>query len=433
MTEKDIAQKLTTIYDDLSHNVTYIYERQDLHLLIDLAFHSVLQFRFQGKLLKKGWVEILAIGDTRCGKSETMERLINHYRAGEISSGENTTFAGLVGGLQQTQKRWSIIWGRIPLNDKKLLCIDEVSGLSHDDIANMSQIRSSGIAEITKIQTERTFARTRLVWLSNPRTDTPVSYFNSGIEIIKDLIGKPEDIARFDAAIVMSTDEVPREIINRTDRKKVPHIYTSELCSQLLRWVWSRKEENIYIGQEATDAILREAELLCEKYSSDIPIATITEQKVKIARLAVALAARLFHTDDSHQNIIVTPQHVKFISHFLDKIYSKPAFAYDIWSQNRKASTTLTDPNAVFERLKSLGVSVVDIFMDLKQIRITDVEEMLGITREEAKDLISFLVKNRALIKTHTFYQKRPALIGMLRKLQSGFKEGTEVEKDYEF
>jgi hypothetical protein len=231
----------------------------------------------------------------------------------------------------------------------------------------------------------------------------------------------------------MCTEEVSREIINRTDRRTVPDVYTSDLCAQLIMWSWSRKAEHVVIGKETTDTILREAEILCEKYSSDVPITTITEQKVKIARLSVALAARLFHTDSTYQKIVVLPEHVRFITAFLDKIYSKPAFAYDIWSQNRKAATTLVDPGAVYDRLKGLGPSVVDIFMELTQIRITDIEEMLGIPRDDAKDLISFLVKQRGLIKEFTYYRKRPALIGTLRKLQIKFKNGSEVEETYDF
>ena len=429
-----IQDKLDHIHKDISHNVTYIYQRNDLLTTIDLVFHSVLQFYFQGKLLKKGWSEALIIGDTRCGKSETIERLVNHYKSGEISSGENTSFAGLVGGLQQTQKRWSIIWGRVPLNDRKLLAIDEVSGLSYQDIANMSQIRSSGIAEITKIQTERTFARTRLVWLSNPRADTPVAYFNSGVEIVKDLIGKPEDIARFDLVLIMATDEVPKEVINASTREEVPHIYTSALCRNLILWAWSRKADQVVISHDTTQKTLDIAEKLCNKYSSDVPIVTLSEQKVKIIRLAVALAARLFSSDIKGEKVIVNPEHVEYIGEFLDMIYSKPAFAYDIWSKSRRSAITLTNAKLVEARLRAIGKSIIEVLMDMRQIRINDIEEVLGMTREEAKEFISFLVRNRALCKQYTYYIKQPAVIVLLRKLQSEMKDEImkeEVKDDF--
>ena len=109
---KHIATKFDEIHNDLEANVTRIYQRRDLLTAVDLVYHSVLQFKFQGVLVKKGWLECLVIGDTRCGKSETLERIAEHYMAGEVVTGENVSFAGLVGGLQQSQKVWSITWGR---------------------------------------------------------------------------------------------------------------------------------------------------------------------------------------------------------------------------------------------------------------------------------------------------------------------------------
>ena len=196
-----IGEKLNDIYGDLSINITGIYNRTNLHLAIDLVYHSPLQFYFGKKLIEKGYPEVLIIGDTRCGKSETSKKLVGHYRLGARSSGENTTPAGLIGGLHQVRTGWRISWGRIPLNDGRLLFIDEVSGILEEEIAKMSDLRSSGIAEVTKIQTERTLARTRLVWLSNPRSTDSINNFGSGTKIIENLIGKPEDIARFDFVV----------------------------------------------------------------------------------------------------------------------------------------------------------------------------------------------------------------------------------------
>ena len=71
---------------------------------------------------------------------------MKHYQLGEFVTGENTSFAGLIGGMQQNQKRWFVSWGKIPLNDRRLVILDEASGLSKRDISNMSGVRSSGIA-----------------------------------------------------------------------------------------------------------------------------------------------------------------------------------------------------------------------------------------------------------------------------------------------
>jgi len=419
----DPDEKLKEIHKDLSYNVTKIYQRDDLLMAFDMVYFSPLRFKFQGKLIKKGWCEGLVIGDTRCGKTETSERLTAYYQLGEVASGENASFAGIVGGLQQTQKRWNIIWGKLPLNDRKLLIIDEVSGLRYEDIANMSSIRSSGIAEITKIQTERTMARTRILWLSNPRIDQPVNYFNSGVDIIKNLIGKPEDIARFDFALILANDEVSIDVINNSYKTHVEHKYNKEVSRDLILWAWSRNVDDIIIDEKTTDVILEMSLMICEKYSSDCPVVVPSEQKLKIAKLSIALASRLFSTDDG-ERIIVKPEHAEYAYAWLDSIYSKPCFSYNLWSKNRKQNMELVAKEDIERELGQYGDNFVNTLLEMKQIRVTDLEEALGIERSKAKMLLAMLLSNKALKKMYSFYVKTPAFIGMLRKLQAEALEG---------
>jgi len=173
---------------------------------------------------------------------------------------------------------------------------------------------------------------------------------------------------------------------------------------------------------------------LCNKYSSDVPIVTISEQKIKIIRLAVSLAARLYSTDEKGEQVIVTPEHVAYIGTYLDMIYSKPAFAYDIWSKSRRSAITLTNEKLVEDRLRAIGKAIIEVLMDMRQLRINDIEEVLGMSREEAKEFISFMVRNRALCKQYTYYIKQPALIALLRKLQSELRDvPVEKEEAHEF
>lgn len=155
------------VYDDLSCNVHRIFGRYWLQVAYDLSFHSVLQFKFQDVLLRKGWVEAFILGDSGQGKTEMSLCLLNHYGLGDRIQGEGASTAGIIGGLEKVDDRWMLVWGRVPQMDKKLLIIDEFSGISEEDVAKLSDIRSTGIAEITKIRTERASARTRLIMMSN--------------------------------------------------------------------------------------------------------------------------------------------------------------------------------------------------------------------------------------------------------------------------
>lgn len=422
-----IHDKLTDIYQDLSHNITFIYDRFDLLMAFDLAFHSVLSFDFQGKRIHKGWIESLIISDTRCGKSETADKLVNHYRLGEICSAENTSFAGLIGGMQQVGSRWHLSWGKIPINDRRLIVIDEVSGIDADTIALMSGIRASGIAEIIKINTEKTHARTRLIWLSNPRTAISVNSHNSGVEIVQRLIGKPEDIARFDFALVMAQEEVSSDIINAYQRDVIEHKYRSDLCHNLILWAWSRKPEQVIIDRDTTMAILDKTKMLCAKYSSEFPLVTVSEMKIKLARMSTALAARLFSTQDG-ENIIVNTDHVNYIAEWLDRIYSKPCFSYDMWSKRVKDKSTM---NAEAVKMLLFGSSQLrECLLEVGQIHMNDIEEAIVGDRKEAKELLSQLMAHRALIKKHGFYVKTPAFIKLLREMGNGLSQTVTEELD---
>lgn len=423
-----VAAKFREIHHDLEANVTKIYHRYDLLTVLDLVTHSVLQFPFQGDLVRKGWVEALVVGDTRCGKSETAIRLASHYRAGEIVTGENATYAGLIGGMQQTQKTWSITWGKYPLNDRRMLIVDEFSGLSQESISRMSGVRSSGIAEIVKIQTERTMARVRACHLSNARAKRPIAGFNSGIDVINDLIGQPEDIARYDLALLVATGEVPLSVINAKLRPTCPHLYTSELCNRLVYWAWSRKPNQVYFDKGTEDACLRYATELSNKFMA--PLVEGAEQRVKLARLAVACAVRVFSTDAGGHTVVVKPEHVEFVAQFLDEIYCKPAMAFDLYSKTKKAEMTLDGPQEIQDRLDNLADDGRGLLSGAPVFQNPDLQDYFGLNRDGAIELASFLVRRRCIRKGKFGYYKLPAFTSFLRYYKRGQQHGREPGDD---
>ncbi len=421
----EIRRKLKEIYDDLEYNVTHTYGRQDLLLAIDLCFHSVIKFSFNEIKLQKGWTELLVIGDARCGKTQTLTHLMRHYRAGKLCTGENASFAGLIGGMQQIMgKTWSITWGLIPLNNRRLVGIDEVSGLHPQAIADMSGVRSEGVATITKIQREQTIARTRLIWMSNPRKPRPLRSYNAGVEAVIELIGRPEDIARFDFAITVASNEVPPEIINmKTDkRKKIEHVYTSERCHELIMWAWSRKPEDIVFTEEATTLCLKHAQIMGETYHPSVPLVESAEMRVKLAKLAVALATRLHSSPDDKQ-VLVTEAHVQFVKEFLDQIYSKDSLAYDLYSRQKYAEETLKDEDKIKEKFDELDADLSTIFLDGQYFSLQDFELIANLDRIEARELASFLLRKRCLKRSRgSLLVKTPSFIKFLK----GYKPDPE-------
>lgn len=419
-TIKSIDKKLKEIYLDLECNVTKIYQRSNLHFFYDLCYHSVLYVPFQGQKIK-GWVEGLVVGDSGQGKSETSIQLQKHYKLGERIDVKSCSIAGLIGGLQETAKRWFITWGIIPLNDKRLVVLEEVKGIPQEVIGKLTEVRSSGVAEISKVEKSRTNARVRLIWVSNPRTDRQVLSYNFGVEAIKELIGNLEDIRRFDFAIVLTSSDVDKKWINMalSERPKVDHLYTSELCQQLILWGWSRKPEQIIMTPDATKEILKQASNMGSKYTSRIPLVESADQRLKLARLSTALAVRTFSTEDN-EKIIVRKCHVEYVAKFLEDTYSSGAFGYLDYSNMIKRETTIGEKDEIIARLKNLpfAKSVVEAFLNTQIISVFDIIDWTGGEIDDCRSLVGLLVRNNAIKRSGRGYSKNQAFIALLKALK---------------
>lgn len=424
-------QKCIEIAKDLAANITHIYGRDSLHVAYDLVWHSVLDFKFMGKRIDKGWLEGIVIGDTRTGKSETATLLANHYNAGVVKSCEGATFAGLVGGASQVGRNWMVTWGTIPLNDRRLVVLDELSGLiasggeSKGIIEQMSSIRSSGKAQLTKIVSEETSARTRILWISNPIDGKRLAESpGGGMEALRRLIKNPEDIARFDFALAASNTEVPSNLINSTRHEKVPHVYDADSCSKLVLWAWSRKSEHVRFTKRAERIIIEQSEEMGEKYHPSPPLVQVENIRMKLARIAVAFATRTFSTDASGEHVIVTPAHVLAAVEFLDWIYGSESFGYlreskriqadriEAYRRKDEVKEYLRKNDGMYEALRAI--------MYAESFRPRDFEEFGGL-EVDARSAVSLLVSWK-MVRRLTIAGGRiamePPLLEILKELE---------------
>lgn len=419
--EQTIWQKFDEIHDDLEANVYNIWGRKTLAFGIDLVYHSVIQFTFHGKLLERGWCELLVVGDSCQGKSETMKRLQKHYGLGEGSSGETATRTGLVYNFQETQNSWMLQWGRIPLNDRGLLYIDEFSGLSDQDISQMSNLRSTGRVVLHGIISDETNARTRLIFLSNTREGRTLNSYNHGVESILGIMHHTEDIRRLDFAMAVASGEVPVELLNRSDIPKKEHQFTSYLCEQLILWAWSRRPEDIVITPDAEKLILKLAMDMSRKYFAKIPLVEPADQRIKLARLSVAVACRLFSCDDFGEKVIVKTEHVQFIHDYLNKIYDCPAMGYDVYSAETAAKSTITDEQKEKLELEFIGFRepsrLREVLLRTTVVSRSFFEDMMGYERDRAKELLRWLIINNLIEGKRIGFVKTPHFIEFLKRL----------------
>ena len=421
-TVNDVFGYLGELYESYARNVTKIYGRFMLHLAIDLAFHSAMEFKLPGGRKQPARMDIIVLGDTRCGKGHVAEGLSKYYGIGEVVGAENSTFAGLVGGAQQVSNHWVISWGRIPLNDRGLVIIDEASELKDTDWTRLSRIRSEGVAEVTKIQQQVTNARTRLVFLANPPSKAIANY-TFGIHALKDLVRAPEDIARFDYACIVSHDEVSIDKINKT-HTTIDAMYPQYTERELIMWIWSRTADQIVFTQDAMDEIFKLANRVGKFYDIGIPLIQGENVRFKIAKIAIAFAGRLYSAVDNGKILKVKRLHIQCAATFIRALYKADVNGYwDHSWQKKELNPTLQQENidaltSYFNAYQSQD-DAYQYLLNNTYIQSKDVMEHLNVSPQISVEIISKLLKFKCIVKKETgsssVYLKTPHFTRWLR------------------
>jgi hypothetical protein len=415
-----IKDKIEQIHKDLEINVHHIWQRTPLFVAFDLVYHSVLSFYFQGEPLRKGWTELLVLGDSGQAKTSAIQKIADHYGFGYRISGETARRTGLAYTWHQTANRWSVSFGIIPRNDKRIVIIDEAGGIDDEELSKLTDMRSEGIADATGGPIPaRTFARTRLIWMSNTKDGTPLSETPYPVTAIMKIFKRAEDVRRFDLAIAVRSGDVPDSVIHQlmVHREKREHIYTSYLCRNLILWAWTRKADQIIIDEATEKEILETAMYMSKKYSSLIPLVEPSDQRNKIARLSVAIACRVFSTDDG-TNVLVKPEHVKFVSEFLQLQYDGYALDYFNYSRLNKREFLDEEFDVVYNEFKIYPDSslVADTLTKTGYFSKHTLEDLIGYDKDMTHKLLKFFHSHNLLKQTKSSYKLTTAGISFLKK-----------------
>jgi hypothetical protein len=344
--------------------------------------------------------------------------MMKHYGLGELTDTKNASRAGIIGGLTQDH---FVSWGVIPIHDKRLVCLEEISGIP-DIIKSMTSMRSTGIAEIPKIEKRRAYARTRLIFNSNPPNNRKVSGYNYAVEIVKELFGAPEDIRRLDVALIVRSSQVSAAQMNvlSKDRPKVEHKYTSELCQKIILWAWTRTKDQVKFDSEAVDCILENATKLSGKFSEDIPLMAAGSMRAKLARLSASIAARTFSFNSEPNTLLVRRCHVEFISAFLDKIYSDPVFGFLDFTEAQSKVSKVIDPEVVQKQILATRhpKDLINQLLRTDEITLNDLQDWCECDKDIAQRLLSLLVRKYAIVRLKRNYIKTSDFIQFLKKLK---------------
>lgn len=427
MTVENIVSKLGTILNDLTYNVTHIVERDEVLLGLLLVYHSILRFRVPWDTDPiRGWVELKIVGDTGTGKSALVEKMMKYIGLGNRVNAESTSRTGLTYKMEQGNRgSWYIVWGAWPLADKELIWVDEDTGIEKDEYGEMTLARSDGKLEVKRAVTAETPCRVRAILSGNAPKGKRLSDYAQGAESLKDVFNN-EDIRRFDFAIFMRSTDVDPEKYNRS-LPSFPRTMSDDALKNNVLFAWSRTPEQVVFLPDTVDAILETATKLSKVYgnATDIPLVSPSDQRNKVARLAVALASLTHSVDESGERITVYPAHVNFIYDYLVQLYNAPGCGLNYYARLAVSEEIVGDKfDKITNELRKLdtlkGASKYNEFIDLfarqKYLRLGDVEAMLSIEKEEAKAIINQCVRLRMLTMTSGGYRKTPRFNSYISK-----------------
>jgi hypothetical protein len=348
----------------------------------NISFHSILDFNFDGRVIK-GYPEIIMVGESRIGKTETGKTFQNYIRMGNTTAIKNATTAGLLGGAESLPRGgWKINWGAIPRNHRGMLILDEMSHLPQHVMGSLTDMRSEGVATIEKIAKGRAPAKTRMVWTSNPKHHEGMSReihdYPNGVKLLVDLVGADEDIARFDVAMIVVKDD--GDLSKPSDKAELPML-DAQLYRDLICWCWSRKSDQVVFDDKVTDYIYFQAEQLNAIFDCHIKLFGVEAFK-KLARISVACAASCYSCTDDHESVLVKQEHVDWAVDFLIRCYDNPIFKLKEYATRKKA---LNETNEVINKfvasiLRQHNGFIKQLLELSSHISLTNLRMLSGIT-----------------------------------------------------
>ena len=424
---KGVEDVMQSRADFVSRTTSHIYGRPDMHIAVELVYNSVLNFMWEGKVTR-GWLDVLLLGDTRQGKTETATAYQRLYQLGDRVDCSRATVAGLIGGAHELVKgRWTINWGALPLGDRFLVMLEEVKCLAVEQVAALKECRSSGIAEVTAIRRDRTHSRTRLIWLSNPRSTRKMETYSYGVDAARELVGSPEDIARFDyiCTCADTTSEVPSAILHKLRKRSTGDDEGTERTRLAMRglvlFAWSRGADQVELRDSTLSLIVENGRRMSDRYDDEFPLVQASDYRFKLTRVATAAAVSTCSVDRTGHRVLVRGCHVEWAAKYLRSLYNKPSLGYHRYSADQQRSKSLDNKAEIIAAIQ--GVPFQDTLRDsllrTRSFNRTSVAHWAGFERDDSAVLISTLERNRAIESIDVSrYVKTPAFINLLRELQ---------------
>ena len=391
-----------------------VYGRLDLFSALLLTICSVTEIPYKTGTIK-GVLDTLALGDTRTGKSLMAQNILSKLNMGGYINGENAKLTGVLGGVVRLGDSWIITWGAIPLNDKGFCVIDEATGLTIDDITQMSSVRSSCVATINKVVRGEARARTRLFWIANPRSGKNLNeYFYKGFGCFQEFIPVNEDQARYDLLIGASRDDI--DTLQDINNKPLDEA-TINKYKTLINFAWNIDAD--HINQVDYIHLHEVTNKLCDKFRGGTLLIKEAAYE-KVLRIASALSI-ITCSIDNNGKLCITNQMLDWAEEYLTFIFTRPSIDYAYYVNKVQEEERLMKENTEYATALCSQYPALRVLLNNTKFRGTQMSEVLGIDRDEVSKLLSqMLLKGLIKMTTGGLYTPSVSLINIIRKLNGG-------------
>ena len=413
-----IGNKINELYESARCHIAP-YLNKDLWFLMDLVFNSPLDITYNKTI--RGALDVFVLGDTRTGKSETSRALKDLYDFGEVVPLKTSTVASLIGGTDDKLKRTKL--GVLPRYHKELVVMEEFSGAPLDFIKTLTEIRSSSMVKIYRVAGDiQAPCKIRMITISNPISENnnlmSLSNFPNGIEPINELIKSPEDIARYDAFILVPRVEKlsnPFDTMTNEEYKIDKESYRHKS-----KWIKSLTEENVKISDELGSYIFEQSIKLNNMFESSFTLFG-SETDKKIARLSSALACMLCSTND-YKHVIVTKEHVDYIIEFIKHIYDNQIFRLKEFADEEKSYNVVVEEDTrQLEKIYPKNVTFIDFLANTSKVNRNELQTVSGLNRDEFTKIFNLLVSRKFIKLTRDLVSPTVKFRNTYREMNKNF------------
>jgi hypothetical protein len=172
-----------------------------------------------------------------------------------------------------------------------------------------------------------------------------MEHLDYGVEAVMNVMRSSEDTRRLDFAIGLKKREDLTEIMNSPIDLGCDRDAQSD--QELVLWAWSRNPDQVSFSPGTEDFILKQARLLSDKYYCSIPLLDPGEAKIKIARLACAVAASVFSADAAGETLIVHTSHVMAACVILETLYRSEDLDLEGFATMEQGRDIVDEPTCV--------------------------------------------------------------------------------------